>query len=125
MKYSLIKTTLIASALLLSPILSNAAESKAAAPDEAKAIGKAAAPEKGAKAKSAPAKVKHVDINSAGKAELMKLEGIGDAEADRIIAGRPYLSKAHLVTHTVIPRGIYEQIKRQIVALQKTRAAKK
>jgi len=124
-KYSLIKTTLIASALLLSPILSNAAESKAAAPDEAKAIGKAAAPEKSVKAKSAPAKVKHVDINSAGKAELMKLEGIGDAEADRIIAGRPYLSKAHLVTHTVIPRGIYEQIKRQIVALQKTQAAKK
>ena len=55
----------------------------------------------------------------------MTLEGIGEAEAGRIIAGRPYLSKAHLVTREVIPHATYEKIKRQIIALQKSAAGKK
>lgn len=124
MKRSIIQFALIATAMLLSVSLSVAAESKNAPSGEAKA----AAPAKAANPKSAAAKakkVKYVDINSAGKAELMKLQGIDGALADRIIAGRPYLSKAHLVTHKVIPQGIYEQNKRQIVALQKPAARKK
>jgi DNA uptake protein ComE-like DNA-binding protein len=59
-----------------------------------------------------------VDINSAGKAELKKLPGIGDSEADKIIAGRPYGSKAFLVTRKIIPAGVYEQIKARIIARQ-------
>ncbi|UCH16460.1 MAG: helix-hairpin-helix domain-containing protein, partial [Burkholderiales bacterium] len=44
--------------------------------------------------KNAPAaKEKLIDVNSASRAELKTLPGIGDAEADKIIAGRPYLSK--------------------------------
>lgn len=125
MRTCIIKTALIAAALLLYSVPSLAAETKPAAPADAKATGTAGAPEKGAKAKAPAPKSKPVDINSAGKAELMKLEGIGPAEADRIIAGRPYLSKAHLVTRNVIPHGIYEQIKRQIVAVQKPEAKKK
>ena len=117
MKHSISIIALISVALLFSASMSFAAETKAAAPEEPR---KASATEK-----KAPAKIKPVDINSAGKAELMKLQGIGDAEADRIIAGRPYLSKAHLVTRKVIPHGIYEQIKRQIIAIQKPAASKK
>lgn len=45
---------------------------------------------------TAVAKIKLVDINSAGKKELKTLPGIGDTDADKIIAGRPYGSKAHL-----------------------------
>src|SRR3982751_6779175 len=42
----------------------------------------------------APAVVEHyVDINSAGSTELMTLPGIGAAEAEAIIAHRPYLTK--------------------------------
>ena len=67
----------------------------------------------------APAKAKPVDINSANKAQLMKVTGIGDAQADQIIAGRPFLTKAHLVTRKIIPGGIYMNIKDQIVARQK------
>lgn len=63
-------------------------------------------------------KVKLVDINAAGKAELKTLPGIGDAEADRIIAGRPYLSKADLVTANVIPRKTYERLKSRVIAKQ-------
>ncbi len=82
----------------------------------------------GAVQKKAPAKaakVKLVDINSASKTELTTLPNIDDAKADRIIAGRPYLSKAHLVTRKIIPHGEYEIMKRQIVALQKPDAAAK
>lgn len=70
--------------------------------------------------KAAPAQpVKRVDINSAGKAELKTLPGIGDAEADRIIANRPYLSKTQLVEKKVLPVGPYLSLKGRVVALQK------
>jgi competence protein ComEA len=63
--------------------------------------------------------VQPVDVNSATKAELKKLPGIGDAEADRIIAGRPYLSKAHLQTHNVISPMQYQALRELVVARQK------
>lgn len=62
--------------------------------------------------------VKQVDINAASKAELMKLPGIKAADADRIIAGRPYGSKAWLVTNNIIPEMVFLKIKHQIVARQ-------
>jgi DNA uptake protein ComE-like DNA-binding protein len=69
--------------------------------------------------KAAPPRVEPVDINSASKEELKKVPGIGDAEADKIIAGRPYLSKAHLVTRKIISEALYQQVREQIVAKQK------
>ena len=114
MQHRIIGTALISVALLLSASLSAAVENKTGTAGETKASRNA----------KAAAKVKLVDINSAGKQELKTLQGIGDTEADKIIAGRPYLSKAHLVTRKVIPHGIYEQNKRQIVAIQKPAANK-
>jgi len=66
-----------------------------------------------------PAPAARVDINSASRAQLKTLPGIGDAEADQIITGRPYLSKADLATRNTIPTGIYLQIKDRIIAIQK------
>ena len=60
-----------------------------------------------------------MDVNSATKAELKKLPGIGDAEAARIIAGRPYLSKAHLQTHNIISPMQYQALREYVVARQK------
>lgn len=68
------------------------------------------------KEKKAP-KTQPVDINSASKTQLMKVAGISAEYADKIIAGRPYVSKADLVTRKVIPEGVFAQIKRQIVSL--------
>lgn len=59
-----------------------------------------------------------VDINRANRSQLKTLPGIGDAEADKIVAGRPYLSKADLVTTKVLPAGIYLSIKNRIIAKQ-------
>lgn len=64
-------------------------------------------------------KVKLVDINNAKKAELKTLPGISDELADKIIAGRPYLSKAHLLTHKVVPEDIYAGLRAQVIAKQK------
>ena len=69
--------------------------------------------------------VKPIDINSASRAQLKTLPGIGDAEADKIIAGRPYLSKVHLVTEAGLPVGVYLSIRRQIVAVQNKQARAK
>jgi len=105
--------------LLLSASLSLATENKAGAAGETKAISGAKAKGESAKSAKAAAKPRLVDINSAGKKELTTLQGIDDAQAEKIIAGRPYLSKAHLVTRKVLPRGIYENIKAGIFAGQK------
>jgi competence protein ComEA len=71
-------------------------------------------------AKVAPAaKVKRVDINSASRAELKTLPGIGDAEAERIMAARPYPSKAKLAADKVLPMETYAALKGRIVAVQK------
>ena len=127
MKRSIVQSAVVAAALLLCASLSLAVENKAGAAGETKAIGNLQATEKGAKPKvaKAAAKVKLVDINSAGKAELKTLPGIGDAEADKIIAGRPYGSKAHLTTRGIIPRGPYEDLKGRVIAKQKQSATVK
>lgn len=77
----------------------------------------AAAPASGIKAKPA-APVKLVDINSASLQQLEALPGLSKADAQRIVAGRPYLSKADLVSSKVLPAGVYVAIKGRIVAKQ-------
>ena len=62
-----------------------------------------------ARASSAPAQY-YVDLNSASRKELMTLPGIGAAEADLIIARRPYLTKTQLVTKEVLPVGPFVSI---------------
>jgi competence protein ComEA len=116
MKRSITRTALIVAALLLSSSLSLAVENRTETTGATKTTDNTKTTATKAKA-AAPTKL--VDINSASKAQLKKLPGINDAEADKIIAGRPYLSKAHLVTHNVIPRGVYEQLKTRVIARQK------
>ena len=127
MKLSIAKTTLVTLTLLLSASLCTAADTKAAAPQQAASkapasakIGTAAKP----KGKAA-APIKLVDINGAKKEELKTLPGISDAEADKIIAGRPYGSKAHLLTHNIVSAEVYQNLKNQVVARQPTKDAAK
>jgi competence protein ComEA len=57
-----------------------------------------------------------VDINSAPKYELMTLPGIGDADAQKIIDGRPYRAKNQLVQKNIIPPATYDKIAESIFA---------
>jgi competence protein ComEA len=118
MKYRCLSVVLTAAALLLSTGLSSAIENKTDTPQQAAtrvdASPKNAKGEIDARHKH-PARIKLVDINNAKKEELMKLPGISDAKADKIIAGRPFGSKAWLVTNKIIPMETYQAVKGQII----------
>ena len=59
-----------------------------------------------------------LDINSASKAELDALPGIGEARSEAIIKGRPYRGKDDLVSRNIVPQSVYDGIKDRIVARQ-------
>ena len=60
-----------------------------------------------------------LDINTATAEQLKTLPGIGEADAEKIIKGRPYQREEELVQRGIIPWTIYEQIKNKIVVRQK------
>jgi len=120
MKHSIGKKGLIALAIIFATGAANADAQKSEAAGKPAASSQAAGAAKGGNdSKAKAAAVKAVDINSASKAELKALPGIDDALANKIIAGRPYLSKAFLVTRNIIPMQTYEKIRVQIIAKQK------
>jgi competence protein ComEA len=59
-----------------------------------------------------------LDINSATKAELTTLAGIGDAYSQKIIDGRPYARKDELVSKNILPQATYDKIKSLVIATQ-------
>jgi competence protein ComEA len=71
-----------------------------------------------AQASPSATKIKLIDINSATRSELKQLPGITEADAAKIIAGRPYGSKAQLVSHNIISAAVYQNLKTLIVATQ-------
>lgn len=123
MTHRIFSIALTSAVLLLGTSLSMAADTKAAAPQAATSQAKAAV-KTPTKAKTA-VKVKLVDINSANAAQLKKLPGINDAQAAKIIAGRPYGSKAWLVSNNIIDGVIYANIKDLIIAKQPFKDAAK
>ena len=57
-----------------------------------------------------------IDLNSATKAELARLPGIGDAYTQRIIDNRPYREKNDLLWRNIIPESTYRQISDRVIA---------
>jgi competence protein ComEA len=89
----------------------DAKKTEAAKPAAAPAAPKAAAP-------AAAPKAEPMDINSASEKDLATLKGIGDVRAKAIVKGRPYKGKDELVQKKIIPQGVYDDIKDQIIAKQ-------
>jgi DNA uptake protein ComE-like DNA-binding protein len=63
-------------------------------------------------------KLKPVDINSATKEELSFMLKIDVALAAKIVAGRPYPTKARLLTNKIVTPEVYAAIKDRVVAKQ-------
>ena len=92
-----------------SPPAMTAAPSMPAAPKTPEAVSHSTA--------AAP-KAEPVDINSATATQLKALPGVSEADAAKIIQGRPYTDKNQLVSRKVVPESTYEKIRDQIVAKQ-------
>jgi competence protein ComEA len=105
-------------ALTAAALIALAAPALAQAPAPATQTPAKTAPAKPAAAAPAPA-ADLLDINSASLEQLQALKGVGDVRAKAIIAGRPYKGKDELWQKNIVPKGVYKQIKDQIIAKQK------
>ena len=125
-------TRRILTALVLTASLAGAAIAQTAAPTAPSAptappaitkpatpaVTAPAAPQAAKPAMTAPTAAQ-IDLNTADKAALEKLKGVGPARADAIIKGRPYKGKDELVQKKIVPQNVYDDIKDLVVARQK------
>ena len=63
-----------------------------------------------------------VDLNSASREELMKLPGVNEATADKIIAARPLKSKSDLTSKNLVTKAEYNKLASHVIV--KTEAKK-
>ncbi|MGA7137631.1 MAG: helix-hairpin-helix domain-containing protein [Terriglobales bacterium] len=59
---------------------------------------------------------KPLDLNTATKEELLSLPGVTAAEANRVIAGRPYSRADEVVTRRIMPKAEYDKIADRVTA---------
>jgi DNA uptake protein ComE-like DNA-binding protein len=59
---------------------------------------------------------KPLDLNTATKDQLLSLPDMTEAQADRVIAGRPYNDPNELVKRHILPKSEYDKIADQVTA---------
>ena len=61
-------------------------------------------------------------INTVTRAELLEVNGIGPVLADKIISNRPYSSRRDLVERGILALSTFEELERQLPALERRSA---
>jgi competence protein ComEA len=87
------------------------------AADPKAAVKPTAAPEQKVEKKVEKA-AELIDLNTATKAQLMTLTGVGESTAQRIIKSRPYAKKDQLKSMKILTDQEYDRIKDKIIARQ-------
>ncbi len=96
----------------------------AGAADKPPSAPATAASKPGADKSKPPAIGAPVDINSASESTLATLEGITEGRARAIVTNRPYARTEDLVGRKVLPRGVFEKIRSQLVAAKPAEKSK-
>ena len=52
--------------------------------------------------------VRRLDLNQCSREDLLKVPGVTDVLADRILENRPYRHRLDLVARMVVPSGVYQ-----------------
>ena len=110
----------LALTLAVAPAMSMAATSPvpASGSPQKSAPAKAAPHSHATHAKSAMHASAKLDLNTATREELMKLPGIGEALADKIIAARPFTAKSELLSKSILTKAEYAKVASKVVAKQ-------
>jgi len=70
-------------------------------------------------------KTPKTDLNTASKEDLMKLPGVDDATADKIIAGRPYKSHSELESKNIVTKEQYGKLSAKVTVAPAPKSAAK
>ena len=65
------------------------------------------------------------DLNTASKEDLMKLPGVDDATADKIIAARPFKSHSELQSKNIVTKEEYSKISAMVTVAPPQKSAAK
>jgi len=101
------------SAILLAALALALLALPAASQSQAPAASQPATPPAASKKPAPPKPQKKVDINNATLSELRALP-LGEAEAKKVIAHRPYKAKGELMTKAGLPEGVYFALKDRV-----------
>jgi competence protein ComEA len=60
-----------------------------------------------------------LDLNSASLDDLKKLPGIGEADATKIVGGRPFAKTSDLVDKKILSPAVYDKVKHLVTVVPK------
>jgi len=113
LKISKLPLSLLALTIAAGPVLAQTATTTPAPAMPAK-------PAATAPSTSATAPMAKVDLNSASATELKTLPGISDAEASKILQGRPYKDPNELVSKKIMSQAEFDKLKDRLAAHPKS-----
>ena len=74
---------------------------------------------------SSKSHAKKTDLNTASKEDLMKLPGVDDATADKIIAARPFKSHSELESKNIVTKDQYKKLSSMVTVAPPAKSAAK